>query len=369
MINQAFTQWSLDPVITTLETINAPIEDIQFPTVTVCDQKPADNWGPIEKFLNPLAFECYNPISNSCKESTKEIRKDFKFLIASIVEGYLELINGIDYKTLMEASRFKDEIDHYNQSGIIDIVAEILRQGKKEDLIVESIKQFATGNNVVPGPGMLPSSIITIKVIEDFFGANYTTDTFLNCSSEVCQEYQKDAVRILIMMSLTREGIPFGSFITQFIHLKNYKSFGSCRHDLCGYGDINIKCNILNEDEKILHEYFTILSKSFGFNDTELLSLYDLPGMLADKIDYYPTASVNTASVDGKIEADFLLGDIPQAYLYSDCEDRENFMFNINYSTNAALRNPGQFQQCYWNEIKMNETGMYKHIPIILLST
>ena len=57
MINQAFTQWSLDPVITTLETINAPIEDLQFPTVTVCDQKPADNWGPIEKVLNSLAFE------------------------------------------------------------------------------------------------------------------------------------------------------------------------------------------------------------------------------------------------------------------------------------------------------------------------
>ena len=100
MINQAFTQWSDNPVITTLETISAPIDEIQFPTVTVCDQKPADNWGPIEKVLNPLAFECYNPISNSCKESTKEIRKDFKFLIASIVETYLEFLNEIDYKTL-----------------------------------------------------------------------------------------------------------------------------------------------------------------------------------------------------------------------------------------------------------------------------
>ena len=132
MINQAFTQWEEHPVITTLETISAPIDEIQFPTVTVCDQKPADNWGPIEKVFNPLAFECIfdrsNPLSNECQELTKEIRKDFKFLIASIVEGYLELLNGIDYKTLMEVSRFKGEIDHYNQSGVINIVAEILRQ-------------------------------------------------------------------------------------------------------------------------------------------------------------------------------------------------------------------------------------------------
>ena len=60
MINQAFTQWSQDPVITTLETISAPIDEIQFPTVTVCDQKPADNWGSIEKVLNSLAFQCSN---------------------------------------------------------------------------------------------------------------------------------------------------------------------------------------------------------------------------------------------------------------------------------------------------------------------
>ena len=361
MINQAFTQWSQDPVITTLDTISAPIEDIQFPTVTVCDQKPADNWGPIEKVFNPLAFECSfnmsNPLSKTCQESTNEIRKDFKFLIASVVEEYLEFLNEIDYKTLMEAPMFKSQIERYNQSGVMDIVAEILRQGKDEDLKEFLIQEFATDFPIVEG-------------IKHIFGADYKTDTFLNCTSTICKDNQENAVRFLLTLEWTKKGIPFGSLITQFISLNNFTSFGSCRHDLCLQGvDTNFDCTKLDENEKILHEYFALLSKSFGFNDTELLSLYELPGMLADKTDYYPTASVNTASVDGKIEADFLLGDIPQAYLYSDCEDRENFMFNINYSTNAALRNPGQFQQCYWNEIKMNETGMYKHIPIILLST
>ena len=92
MINQAVTQWSDNPVITTLETISAPIIDIQFPTVTVCDQKPADNWGPIEKVFNSLAFEC-SKLTQNCIESTKEIRKDFKLLIASFVDAYLKLLN------------------------------------------------------------------------------------------------------------------------------------------------------------------------------------------------------------------------------------------------------------------------------------
>ena len=110
LINQAFTQWSENPVITTLESISAPIDEIQFPTVTVCDEKPPDNWGLLEKVLNLLAFECSSP-SSDCTASTKEIRKDFKFLITSFVNEYKKLLDGIDFETLIKAPMFKDEIE------------------------------------------------------------------------------------------------------------------------------------------------------------------------------------------------------------------------------------------------------------------
>ena len=354
MINQAFTQWSDNPVITTLETISAPIDEIQFPTITVCDQKPADNWGLIEKYFNSLAFQCSSPISNNCKESTKEIRKDFEFIIASHVEAYLELLNETAYKTLTEAPMFKGEIQYYNQSGVIDIVAEVLKQGKYEDLINSAIEQSATGKLYNSNP--IDTTAFVIKYL---FGANYTTDTFLNCTSEICKDHQENAVRILIMMTLTRVGIPFGSFITQFIHLNNYKSFGSCRHDLCHHtsDDMNIDCKKLDENEKKLHEYFTLFSKSFGFNESELLSLYELPGMLADNLDY---VKITLANDGKKNENDFLLGDIPQAYLYSDCKEREHIMFNIDYGNGRNnMIYPKQFQQCYWFEDKLNETAIY----------
>ena len=101
LINQAFTQWSENPVITTLESISAPIDEIQFPTVTVCDEKPPDNWGLLEKVLNLLAFEC-SILTPNCTESTKEIRNDFEFLISSFVEEYKKLLDSIDFKTLID---------------------------------------------------------------------------------------------------------------------------------------------------------------------------------------------------------------------------------------------------------------------------
>ena len=191
---------------------------------------------------------------------------------------------------------------------------------------------------------------LIVLLIEEDFGANYKTENFPNCTSDICKDSQENAVRILLMLWMTMGGIPLGSFIAQFIHLNNFKSFGSCRHDLCDTYTLSFNCTGFDENEKKLHAYFTEISKSFGFNDSELLSLYELPGMLADKVDYYPTASVN-----GKIEADFLLGDLPQAYLYSDCKEREHINFTINYRTSSYYL--GQFQQCYWSEEKLNETG------------
>ena len=99
--------------------------------------------------------------------------------------------------------------------------------------------------------------------------------------------------------------------------------------------DTNFDCTKLDENEKILQEYFALLSKSFGFNDTELLSLYELPGMLADNLDY-----VKLRLVKHKTEYDFLLGDIPQAYLFSDCKEREHIISNINYSRKDVQIDP-----------------------------
>ena len=88
-----------------MESIAAPIEDIQFPTVTVCQDefKEPDNWAAIEAILNNVAFTCKeNPRSwdkvMPC-EATEKVRNDFQFLIKSVVEIFKTKVLG-DKQTL-----------------------------------------------------------------------------------------------------------------------------------------------------------------------------------------------------------------------------------------------------------------------------
>ena len=81
-----------------MDSIAAPIEDIQFPTVTVCQDefKEPDNWAAIEAILNNVAFTCMGSWDDDgltswgkemppC-EATEKVRNDFQFLINSVVE-------------------------------------------------------------------------------------------------------------------------------------------------------------------------------------------------------------------------------------------------------------------------------------------
>ena len=87
----------------------------------------------------------YPSITTSGKELAELTIIGFEFLIVSLLEAFLEMLNEMDYKTLSEAPMFKGVIHHYNQSGVIDIVAEVLKQGKYEDLIDDTEKELEDG--------------------------------------------------------------------------------------------------------------------------------------------------------------------------------------------------------------------------------
>ena len=131
MISQAFVEWSENPVITTLESISSPISEIQFPTVTVCEELPPDNWALPEKILNLLAFQC-SKLDFDCPNSTQIIREDFEFLIRSVVKGYWNLLNNFDIGTIIDAPNFKEYIKWHNDSGILDKVAILIDEGESQ---------------------------------------------------------------------------------------------------------------------------------------------------------------------------------------------------------------------------------------------
>ena len=54
-----FLAWYNNPIVTTLETLTYPIEELPFPTVTVCprDSNP-DRWGPTIKLFDFINRRC-----------------------------------------------------------------------------------------------------------------------------------------------------------------------------------------------------------------------------------------------------------------------------------------------------------------------
>merc|ERR1712051_501497 len=80
LIIESLNDWESNQTITTLESIATRIQEVQFPTVTVCphEESPPDNWSFMEKFLNAIAFTGDNAI-------TEDIRSDIEGILTELV--------------------------------------------------------------------------------------------------------------------------------------------------------------------------------------------------------------------------------------------------------------------------------------------
>ena len=54
-----FKVWVEMPTINNLESMTSPIEELAFPTVTLCPKNPnPDRWGPAIKLFDHLRLNC-----------------------------------------------------------------------------------------------------------------------------------------------------------------------------------------------------------------------------------------------------------------------------------------------------------------------
>ena len=104
-IHAAIKEWHASPVITTLDSIAAPVTSIQFPTVTVCQEEfhPKDHWAILENILNLVAFECMDDpnilyseerYSLPLCDETAKVREDFQFLITSVTDFFINQLKN-----------------------------------------------------------------------------------------------------------------------------------------------------------------------------------------------------------------------------------------------------------------------------------
>ena len=155
IIRSAIHEWYTDPVITSLDSIATPVEFVQFPTITVCNNKwieVQDNWAFLESLLNFVDFHCYSPKSAmkhsvDCK-LTDPLRKDFKFLFKSIVDLFDKwLFQNGNLTTSLKFLRDKERGPHI--SKLLQKAVETIQEGRMslDDLKALSIEYF---NQLLP---------------------------------------------------------------------------------------------------------------------------------------------------------------------------------------------------------------------------
>ena len=140
IVKSAIDDWNKNPVITSLDSIATPIDDVQFPTVTVCNDKGNevhDNWAFIESLLNFLHFYCDTPsaqiyMGEYCN-GTNLLRHDFKYLFESILD--------INKAWLFQEDNFKASLKSF------EIETKIGNMGKEESkLLRRAIEVVSAGN-------------------------------------------------------------------------------------------------------------------------------------------------------------------------------------------------------------------------------
>ena len=164
----------------------------------------------------------------------------------------------------------------------------------------------------------LTNRTISVEDDEDdsFFGGlfgtvdDFDTDESQKCTSEDCEmilESVKKYINILLMEVKIIPGLPFGSFLSNFLPANSefglgsdFESFakkGPEYTDLVEEGHFVVKLNekINWEHQAPIHQFFEVLSHLFGFSANESVSLHDIPQIMATPSynDYVkPTTSI-----------------------------------------------------------------------------
>ncbi len=297
MISSSMTEWESNPVITTLDSIAAPIKLVQFPTVTVCPEAltPPDNWAYPELILNGLAFECYQEVHGDLGiypdcESAASLREDYKDLIKEMVDT----LRGMMASNNFEGMRVVNARFLNLETSVKTLCLVRDKKLSLNDIFTATQKEFGRQSN----------SFRAMDLITNFTG--YTRGC---CNYNCLQKLQNlhNVVNLysttLRIMLATQLNMPFGSLLVHFLNATGaadsfdfHRQAKESSNELAGQF-----CKNMNKVDTRVHELFGELSELTGFD--KRLSLFDIPSMVAamswksamypSNVDIFPVSHCN----------------------------------------------------------------------------
>ena len=240
----------------------------------------------MENIINTIPFECDSierqdlPLCNE----TEKTRDDFRFLIKSLANEYKGwLFNDVVFNSqLLNRNQLNNVLYGDNFDSVANKVGELVAN---KIMNINQIMNFPIDNFAT---NELYSDILDMNWKEGSF-ENWHLSGYGDCSSKNCKKKMKLIhvyVKMLEVMSFVHMG-PFGNFLSYFLNkikldkkLDNTFKYGKRANNQ----NWDHFCS-LEKNEKFVQMYFTNLSKSIGFEENELVSLYDLPSMLSNAND------------------------------------------------------------------------------------
>ena len=256
MILRSFKDWNDNPVITTVETIEAHLTDNDlFPALTICHepQYQPDNWALLEIILNFFVIECNQHLDppGFC-EKTEPLRKDFQPALDSIF---------LDISYLIEMTKFED-LSKFDKA----FTAKNLQQALLANLTTFSDLDELMRLNF----GKFDDAVDFVK----FFVPKTTTNN-IECNLDKCHEFNQKVLKLLLTADtfVVKHRMGFGTFLRQ--HFNSIGETFSTNNIFDFVLRSTQVCNRLTSQEKLVHGIMTKIGGSVGMN----VSAFDIPSL------------------------------------------------------------------------------------------
>ena len=295
-------EWSEKQTITTLDSIAAPIKDVQFPSVTVCPERftKPDNWALPQLVLNSFAFECYDKSSYSPEfpdcTLTAKIREDFvNEIIKELQRIFMRWANDPE----VQFSKIKLEDLFVSDELTIAI--------QQKNFSIGELKSIYTNNFGIK------TNQEVVKELEDRF-----EHVKGDCKDDGCKRLNNITRNVMSggkMLLHTGKGMPFGNFMRSFVQVlsseEKESSFSNAK--LYYLGSKNIyRCRDINQNEEKLHDVLNKIAIALGLLNNLTISLFDIPSMVST-FDFENTLNMGNKDV----------------FVYSQCQ-HESKLFAID---------------------------------------
>ena len=286
MIQKSLLDWNENQTITTIESIATPVQEVQFPTVTVCQNQKnrPDNWSFLEKLLNILDFGeiLWKGHKDIAPANSEELRKDFASpILAKILEKLIGKYLKNDNLRLWSSQN----VDGNIFIGFAVQVAEYVCQKKLNFGTIK--KAFIQGfSRNIPNRYLFMKQNLTFVTHDDF--------DIKKCETKCCNNLLFNTKILYAILNAgdlmnSQDAMGFGNLLSYFakevtgmIHEGNVKiEYSTFDEYLEIYPDFGkYLCDQMTSLDLKLHEYFKDLGIPLGFQRNYSLSLFEIPSML-----------------------------------------------------------------------------------------